>query len=80
MNATYSVYSVGQQMELKQAAKHYEEQMENLSKMQDKLDDLQAEFYKDPWNLLEIAAYNYTRNLAVGERYDDFIEELPSML
>ena len=73
VNAAYSVYSVGQQMELKQAAKHYEEQMENLSKMQDKLDDLQAEFYKNQ-NLLEIAAYNYTRNLAVGERYDDFIE------
>ena len=47
--------------------------MENLSKMQDKLDDLQAEFYKNQ-NLLEIAAYNYTRNLAVGEEYDDFIE------
>lgn len=73
VNAAYDVYSIGQQMELKQAAKHYEEQMENLSKMQDKLDDLQAEFYKNQ-NLLEIAAYNYTRNLAVGEGYDDFIE------
>lgn len=73
VNSAYSIYSVGQQMELKQAAKHYEEQMENLSKMQDKLDDLQAEFYKNQ-NLLEIAAYNYTRNLAVGEEYDDFIE------
>ena len=73
VNTAYDVYSVGQQMELKQAAKHYEGQMENLSKMQDKLDDLQAEFYKNQ-NLLEIAAYNYTRNLAVGEGYDDFIE------
>ena len=73
VNSAYDVYSVGQQMELKQAAKHYEGQMENLSKMQDKLDDLQAEFYKNQ-NLLEIAAYNYTRNLAVGEEYDDFIE------
>ena len=73
VNSAYNVYGVGQQMELKQAAKHFEGQMENLSKMQDKLDDLQAEFYKNQ-NLLEIAAYNYTRNLAVGEGYDDFIE------
>lgn len=73
VNSAYDTYSVGQQMELKQAAKHFEGQMENLSKMQDKLDDLQAEFYKNQ-NLLEIAAYNYTRNLAVGEEYDDFIE------
>lgn len=73
VNSAYSIYSVGQQMELKQAAKHYEEQVENLNKMQDKLDALQAEFYKNQ-NLLEIAAYNYTRNLAVGEEYDDFIE------
>ena len=73
VNSAYSIYSIGQQMELKQAAKHYEEQVENLNKMQDKLDDLQAEFYKNQ-NLLEIAAYNYTRNLAVGEGYDDFIE------
>ena len=73
VNSAYDVYSVGQQIELKQAAKYYEEQMENLSKMQDKLDVLQAEFYKNQ-NLLEIAAYNYTRNLAVGEGYDDFIE------
>lgn len=73
VNSAYNVYSVGQHLELKQAAKHFEEQMENLSKMQDKLDDLQAEFYKND-NLLEIAAYNYTRNLAVGEGYDDFIE------
>lgn len=73
VNSAYDVYSVGQQMELKQAAKHYEGQMENLSKMQDKLDALQAEFYKNQ-NLLEIAAYNYIRNLAVGEEYDDFIE------
>ena len=73
VNSAYDVYNVGQQMELKQAAKYYEGQMENLSKMQDKLDDLQAEFYKNQ-SLLEIAAYNYTRNLAVGEGYDDFIE------
>lgn len=73
VNSAYDVYSVGQQMELKQAVKHFEGQMENLSKMQDKLDDLQAEFYKNQ-NLLEIAAYNYIRNLAVGEEYDDFIE------
>ena len=73
VNSAYNVYSVGQQIELKQAAKHFEGQMENLNKMQDKLDDLQAEFYKND-NLLEIAAYNYTRNLAVGEGYDDFIE------
>lgn len=73
VNSAYSIYSVGQQIELKQAAKHFEEQMENLSKMEDKLDALQAEFYKNQ-NLLEIAAYNYTRNLAVGEEYDDFIE------
>lgn len=73
VNSAYDIYSVGQQMELKQAVKHFEGQMENLSKMQDKLDDLQAEFYKNQ-NLLEIAAYNYTRNLAVGEGYDDFIE------
>lgn len=73
VNSAYDVYSVGQQMELKQAAKYYEGQMENLSKMQDKLDALQAEFYKNQ-NLLEIAAYNYIRNLAVGEEYDAFIE------
>ena len=73
VNSAYSIYSVGQQIELKQAAKHFEEQMENLSKMEDKLDALQAEFYKNQ-NLLEIAVYNYTRNLAVGEEYDDFIE------
>lgn len=73
VNSAYSIYSVGQQIELKQAAKHYEEQMDNLSKMEDKLDALQAEFYKNQ-NLLEIAAYNYTRNLAVGEEYDNFIE------
>lgn len=72
INSAVKIYSLGNQLELKQLASEYEADVRNLQSLQDKLDDLQLEMYKNK-HLTEILVSNYTENMAVGESYDGYM-------